>query len=83
MGALNDLKDQGKIRSIGVSNFSRPQLQEAVEYGQIDSLQAPAMLVRQAKTPRQVKYLYQMMSCHKYLNSNIRNVSIYTIFRLQ
>ncbi len=44
MGALNDLKDQGKIRSIGVSNFSRLQLQEAVEYGQIDSLQPPYSL---------------------------------------
>ncbi|MGW8304043.1 MAG: aldo/keto reductase, partial [Desulfobacterales bacterium] len=44
MGALNDLKEQGKIRSIGVSNFSRSQLQEAVEYGQIDSLQPPYSL---------------------------------------
>ena len=44
MGALNDLKKQGKIRSIGVSNFSRSQLQEAVEYGQIDSLQPPYSL---------------------------------------
>ena len=44
MGALNDLKEQGKIRAIGVSNFSRPQLQEAVEYGQIDSLQPPYSL---------------------------------------
>ena len=44
MGALNDLKDQGKIRSIGVSNFSRTQLQEALEYGRIDSLQPPYSL---------------------------------------
>ena len=44
MGALNDLKVQGKIRSIGVSNFSRPQLQKAVEYGRIDSLQPPYSL---------------------------------------
>ena len=44
MGALNDLKEQGKIRSIGVSNFSRPQLQKAIEYGQIDSLQPPYSL---------------------------------------
>lgn len=44
MGALNDLKQQGKIRSIGVSNFSRRQLQEAVAYGQIDSLQPPYSL---------------------------------------
>ena len=44
MGALNELKEQGKIRSIGVSNFSRRQLQEAAEYGRIDSLQPPYSL---------------------------------------
>ena len=44
MGALNELKAQGKIRSIGVSNFSRRQLQEATEYGRIDSLQPPYSL---------------------------------------
>jgi aryl-alcohol dehydrogenase-like predicted oxidoreductase len=44
MGALNELREQGKIRAIGVSNFSRPQLQEAVQYGQIDSLQPPYSL---------------------------------------
>ena len=49
-GALNELKEQGKIRAIGVSNFSRPQLQEAVQYGQIDSLQPPYSLFwRQAE----------------------------------
>jgi len=44
MGALNDLKKQGKIRSIGVSNFSRLQMQEALNYGRIDSLQPPYSL---------------------------------------
>lgn len=44
MGALNDLKEKGKIRSIGVSNFSRAQLQEVLKYGQIDSLQPPYSL---------------------------------------
>ena len=44
MGALNELKDQGKIRAIGVSNFSRPQLTEAAQYGRIDSLQPPYSL---------------------------------------
>lgn len=44
MRALNELKDQGKIRAIGVSNFSRPQLQEATQHGQIDSLQPPYSL---------------------------------------
>lgn len=44
MQALNDLKQQGKIRAIGVSNFSLPQLQEAAQFGQIDSLQPPYSL---------------------------------------
>ena len=41
MEALNALKQQGKIRAIGVSNFSRDQLAEAMQYGRIDSLQPP------------------------------------------
>ncbi len=50
MQALNDLKTQGKIRSIGVSNFSRAQLVEAQQYGQIDSVQPPYSLFwRQAE----------------------------------
>jgi aryl-alcohol dehydrogenase-like predicted oxidoreductase len=42
--ALNDLKSQGKIRAIGVSNFSRIQLEEAARCGAIDSLQPPYSL---------------------------------------
>ena len=44
MGALNNLKEQGKIRAIGVSNFSGVQLEEATDYGRIDSLQPPYSL---------------------------------------
>ena len=44
MGALNQLKAQGKIRAIGVSNFSRDQLAEAAQYGRIDSIQPPYSL---------------------------------------
>ncbi len=44
MRALNDLKTQGKIRAIGVSNFSGEQLEEASQYGRIDSLQPPYSL---------------------------------------
>jgi aryl-alcohol dehydrogenase-like predicted oxidoreductase len=44
MGALNELKDQGKIRAIGVSNFSRAQLEEASQYGAVESLQPPYSL---------------------------------------
>ncbi len=45
MSALNQLKEQGKIRAIGVSNFSRTQLEEASQYGRIDSLQPPYSLL--------------------------------------
>ena len=44
MEALNKLKEQGKIRAIGVSNFSRAQIEEAAQYGRIDSLQPPYSL---------------------------------------
>ena len=39
IGAMMELKSQGKIRAIGVSNFSLSQLREACEYGEIDALQ--------------------------------------------
>ncbi|OUL26364.1 aldo/keto reductase [Nostoc sp. RF31YmG] len=44
MNALNFLKEQGKIRAIGVSNFSRDQIAEAAKYGRIDSIQPPYSL---------------------------------------
>jgi aryl-alcohol dehydrogenase-like predicted oxidoreductase len=44
MGALKDLQTAGKIRAIGVSNFSAAQIQEASQYGRIDSLQPPYSL---------------------------------------
>ena len=44
MYALTKLKTQGKIRAIGVSNFSRTQLDEASKYGEIVSLQPPYSL---------------------------------------
>jgi myo-inositol catabolism protein IolS len=44
LSALNDLKEQGKIRAIGVSNFSRLELEEAAQHGDIVSLQPPYSL---------------------------------------
>lgn len=44
MGAMNTLRRQGKIRAIGVSNFSGRQLEEAARYGRIESLQPPYSL---------------------------------------
>jgi len=42
--ALKELKAQGKIRAIGVSNFNRQQMEEAAQYGDIVSLQPPYSL---------------------------------------
>jgi len=47
MGRLLRLKEQGKIRYIGVSNFSAAQHAEALQYGHLDSSQPMySMLVR-------------------------------------
>lgn len=45
MKALKNLKDQGKIRAIGVSNFSLDQLQSISKIGPIESLQPPYSLL--------------------------------------
>jgi len=44
MRALVHLQEQGKIRAIGVSNFSRAEIAEATDYGRIDTLQPPYSL---------------------------------------
>lgn len=44
MAALNTLKEAGKIRAIGVSNFSLSQLQAAMAHGEIVSIQPPYSL---------------------------------------
>ncbi len=49
MGGLLRLKEQGKIRYIGVSNFSAEQHAEALQYGHVDSSQPMYnMLIRTA-----------------------------------
>ena len=45
MRAMNDLRQQGKIRAIGVSNFSFSKIEEAARFGRIDSLQPPYSLL--------------------------------------
>ncbi|MFS0674663.1 aldo/keto reductase [Ornithinibacillus sp. 179-J 7C1 HS] len=50
VGALKELKDAGKIRAIGVSNFSQEQLIEANQDGYVDVLQGHYNLLnRQAE----------------------------------
>ena len=45
VGALKQLKDEGKIRAIGVSNFSIEQLQEANKDGYVDVFQGHYNLI--------------------------------------
>jgi myo-inositol catabolism protein IolS len=44
MDALNELKEQQKIRAIGVSNFSIGQIEEASRYGAVETVQPPYSL---------------------------------------
>lgn len=46
VGALKELKDAGKIRAIGVSNFNIGQLEEANKDGYVDVLQSEYNLLR-------------------------------------
>lgn len=45
MTALNFLKENGYIRNIGVSNFTKEQILEAQQYAQIDIQQTPFSMV--------------------------------------
>lgn len=45
MQALLDLKQQGKIRAIGVSNFDVDQMKQCMAVGQLDCLQPPYSLL--------------------------------------
>ena len=48
MTALNELKKDGAIRYIGVSNFTKEQIIEAEKYGQIDVQQPPFSMVNRS-----------------------------------
>jgi myo-inositol catabolism protein IolS len=48
VGALKQLKDEGKIRTIGVSNFSIDQLKEANKDGYVDVYQGEYNLLQRA-----------------------------------
>lgn len=45
MGALDELKKAGKIRHVGVSNFSVEQMEEARQYGEICALEPQYSMV--------------------------------------
>ncbi len=51
MAALLKLKEQGKIRAIGVSNYDVPWMERALKIGPIDSLQPPFSLIQRKIEP--------------------------------
>ena len=54
--ALNDLKAQGKIRAIGVSNFTAAQIEEAAPFGAVETLQPPYSLFWRAIERAELPY---------------------------
>jgi aryl-alcohol dehydrogenase-like predicted oxidoreductase len=58
MQALNMLKEMGKIRYIGVSNFSEEQIEEAQKYGVVDVQQPPYSMVNQ-KAKKLIEWGYE------------------------
>ncbi|MGP4077979.1 aldo/keto reductase [Halobacillus sp. K22] len=56
VGALKEMKDQGKIRSIGVSNFSVDQLKEANKDGYVDVIQGEYNLFKRQAEEEMLPY---------------------------
>lgn len=57
---LVDLKRQGKVRAIGLSNHSAAQLQAAEAIGHVDTLQPPFSLIRREAASRELPW------CHRH-----------------
>ncbi|SFE03251.1 Predicted oxidoreductase [Lentibacillus persicus] len=56
VGALKELKDQGKIRAIGLSNFSPDQLKEANTDGYVDVYQGEYNLINRSAEKELLPY---------------------------
>ena len=56
VGALKQLKDEGKIRAIGVSNFSMEQLKEANKDGYVDVYQGEYNLLQRSAEKELLPY---------------------------
>ncbi len=59
VGALKELKDAGKIRAIGVSNFSLEQLKEANKDGYVDVIQSEYNLFKRDAEKELLPYTAQ------------------------
>jgi aryl-alcohol dehydrogenase-like predicted oxidoreductase len=56
IGELERMREEGKIRAVGVSNFSADELAEAGRYGRIDALQPPYNLFWRFSEQAEVPY---------------------------
>lgn len=56
VGALQEMKEEGKIRSIGVSNFSVEQLKEANDDGYVDVIQSEYNLFKREAEQEMLPY---------------------------
>jgi len=59
MSEFNKLKNEGIIRSIGVSNFSLEQLKKALEYGRIDAIQPEYNLLQRDIEKGLLQFCYE------------------------
>src|SRR5699024_4195688 len=59
VGALNELKEAGKIRAIGVSNFSPDQIKEANADGLVDIAEDNYSLVHRGVEQTEFPYLQE------------------------
>ena len=60
IGALKELKDQGKIRAIGVSNFSLEQLKDANKDGYVDVFQGEYNLINRSAEQELFPYTWKI-----------------------
>lgn len=51
MRAMTELKKAGKIRHIGLSNFSVGQIEECMQYGDVEVIQPPFSMIDQGERP--------------------------------
>ena len=51
MGAINRLREEGKVRHVGVSNFSREQIERAGQYCPIEAVQVQYSMVARDNEP--------------------------------
>ena len=69
VGALKQLKDEGKIRAIGVSNFSIEQLKEANKDGYVDVYQGEYNLLQRSAEKELLPYTAEK-KFHLFLTSH-------------